>query len=54
MPPFHFSLPFFLHTMTPMMILVLTPLSFILHIYTIPYIHHQKVPYQPFFTYISF
>ena len=48
-----FSVGFLVDTMTAMMMVVVTGVSLMVHIYTIGYMHDEKVGYQRFFSYIS-
>ena len=49
-----FSVGFLVDTMTAMMMVVVTGVSLMVHIYTIGYMHDEKVGYQRFFSYIFF
>ena len=48
-----FSVGFLVDTLTAMMMVVVTSVSLMVHIYTIGYMHDEKVGYQRFFSYIS-
>lgn len=48
-----FSVGFLVDTLTAMMMVVVTFVSLMVHIYTIGYMHDEKVGYQRFFSYIS-
>ncbi|MDO4696540.1 MAG: NADH-quinone oxidoreductase subunit L [Neisseria sp.] len=48
-----FSVGFLVDTLTAMMMVVVTGVSLMVHIYTIGYMHDEKVGYQRFFSYIS-
>lgn len=48
-----FSVGFLVDAMTAMMMLVVTGVSLMVHIYTIGYMHDEEVGYQRFFSYIS-
>ena len=48
-----FSVGFLVDSMTAMMMVVVTFVSLMVHIYTIGYMHDEKVGYQRFFSYIS-
>ncbi|MDO1510676.1 NADH-quinone oxidoreductase subunit L [Neisseria sp. MVDL19-042950] len=48
-----FSVGFLVDTLTAMMMVVVTSVSLMVHIYTIGYMHGEKVGYQRFFSYIS-
>ena len=48
-----FSVGFLVDSLTAMMMVVVTFVSLMVHIYTIGYMHDEKVGYQRFFSYIS-
>ena len=48
-----FSVGFLVDSLTAMMMVVVTSVSLMVHIYTIGYMHDEKVGYQRFFSYIS-
>ena len=48
-----FSVGFLVDMMTAMMMVVVTGVSLMVHIYTIGYMHDEEVGYQRFFSYIS-
>lgn len=48
-----FSVGFLVDTLTAMMMVVVTFVSLMVHIYTIGYMHDEEVGYQRFFSYIS-
>ena len=48
-----FSVGFLVDTMTAMMMVVVTGVSLMVHIYTIGYMHDEKVGYQRFFVYFQ-
>ena len=48
-----FSVGFVVDGLTAMMMVVVTSVSLMVHIYTIGYMHDEKVGYQRFFSYIS-
>ena len=48
-----FSVGFLVDSLTAMMMVVVTSVSLMVHIYTIGYMHDDKVGYQRFFSYIS-
>ncbi|MDO4640669.1 MAG: NADH-quinone oxidoreductase subunit L [Neisseria sp.] len=48
-----FSVGFLVDSMTAMMMVVVTGVSLMVHIYTIGYMHDEEVGYQRFFSYIS-
>ena len=48
-----FSVGFLVDSLTAMMMVVVTSVSLMVHIYTIGYMHDEEVGYQRFFSYIS-
>ena len=48
-----FSVGFLVDSLTAMMMVVVTAVSLMVHIYTIGYMHDEEVGYQRFFSYIS-
>ncbi|QEY25401.1 NADH-quinone oxidoreductase subunit L [Neisseria zalophi] len=48
-----FSVGFLIDTLSAMMMVVITSVSLLVHIYTIGYMHDEEVGYQRFFSYIS-
>ena len=48
-----FSVGFLVDSLTAMMMMVVTSVSLMVHIYTIGYMHDEEVGYQRFFSYIS-
>lgn len=49
----NFSVGFLVDSLTAMMMVVVTSVSLMVHIYTIGYMHDEKTGYQRFFSYIS-